>query len=98
MTTKAADEKTYTDREVERLVNHAQGSSYMLGIASGWEEASQFVLKKAGEYFTLGNDDAADRYRRLSTELMDVHKDRRIAYDEREAEWDRTADAREGSR
>ena len=95
--TEAAESRRLQARieELEEMVEHQQGSSYMLGISSGWEQASGAVREKAGTYFKIGNDAAADLYRRLADELLQTSKERRKDYDEREAEYEkRLSDAR----
>lgn len=87
--------KVYTEDEVDGMLDHAQGSSYYLGISSGWAEASEYVLKQASTFFEKGDDEAAGRLRRLSNELLKISKERRKTYDDREREYEaRTAKAK----
>ncbi len=80
--------KIYTEEEVEDLLDQAQGSSYYLGIASGWEQASAWLREKSGELFKQGKDSKAQDLRTLAEEATGVSQDRRKLYDEREADWD----------
>jgi hypothetical protein len=52
-------------------------SSYLLGIAVGFEQASADLLGRAGKAFSAGRDTEANMYRELSKELDKVAEERR---------------------
>lgn len=52
-------------------------SSYLLGIAVGFEQASADLSKRAGEAFSAGDDAKATLYRDLSKELAKIAVSRR---------------------
>lgn len=93
---RTATEKVYTESEVEEMVEHAQGSSYMLGIVSGWDEASTYLRNEAASFFRIGKDREATMLRDLSDELRTQAKQRRAAYDEREAEHAKASEKQPG--
>lgn len=61
----------------ERCYENRCTSSYLLGIAVGFEQASASMLERAGQEFSKGNDDAAKLFRELSKELAAVSTLRR---------------------
>jgi hypothetical protein len=84
----ATKRTAYTEAEVEELVEHEQGSSFMLGIHSGWDEASGWLRQKAGEAFKDGHDKEATTLRNLADEAAKIAQERRDRYDEREREYE----------
>lgn len=61
----------------EECYENKATSSYLLGIAVGFEQAAGDLLKRAGEAFSDGDDDKAKLYRDLSKELAKTAESRR---------------------
>jgi hypothetical protein len=53
----------------EECYENSSTSSYLLGIAVGYEELSANFAKRAGEAYAAGNDSRAQFFRELSREL-----------------------------
>lgn len=80
--------KDETGREYS--YNTLTTSGYLLGISTGWKEASNWLLKQAGEAFTNGNDKLAQSLRSLAKDAEKLHEQAYERYneDERETDYD----------
>lgn len=65
----------------------ASTNGYLLGISSGWEQASDKLLEIASSHFQRGQDDQAQELRSLSEQFIDISKERRKRKDEHEAQF-----------
>ena len=56
--------------------------NFMLGISTGWEQAGEWMLNKAGEEFRNGYDDRADLLRELGKAAKQKSSEKRDELDE----------------
>jgi len=61
----------------EECYEDNQTSSYLLGIAVGFEQASADFSKRAGEAFSAGRDSEAKLFRDLAKEMMKTSEAKR---------------------
>lgn len=74
----------YSEYTLVELGEAISGPSHLLGIASGFQEAANYLLEKSGRLFADGKDDQAILIRNLSKELMNIYQVRRKHYDDLE--------------
>lgn len=61
----------------EECSENSATSSYLLGIAVGFEQAAAGLLEAAGKLFSAGKDDEAELYRDIAKKLAETAEARR---------------------
>jgi uncharacterized protein YeaO (DUF488 family) len=71
----------------ESCLEVGRTNSYLLGIAVGWEQASEEFTKRAGEAFSAGKDEKAHFFRDMAKLCKEASASRRKDFEKHKREY-----------